>query len=89
MENNIQRSMHCITQYILYFLYFFVCEWKMRAKIKAKIMAAAIPPAVAVSPPVNIPRIPCDLTAPIAPFASDAPKPIIGTLMPAPAKSEI
>ena len=71
------------------YFYFFVCEWKIKAKMKAKIIAAAIPPAVAVKPPVKIPRIPCDFTAPIAPFANDAPKPIIGTFIPAPAKSDI
>lgn len=71
------------------YIHFFVCEWKINAKMKAKTIAAAIPPAVAVSPPVKIPSNPCDFTAPITPLASDAPKPIIGTLMPAPAKSEI
>ena len=76
-------------QSILLYIYFFVCDLNMRAKINAKITAAAIPPAVAVNPPVKTPSKPCDLTAPIAPFASEAPKPIIGTLIPAPAKSEI
>ena len=79
-------SIQCILHHIYHFL---VCEWKINAKIKAKIIAAAIPPAVAVKPPVNIPRRPCDFTAEIAPFASDAPKPMIGTFMPAPAKSEM
>ena len=51
--------------------------------MKAKITAAAIPPAVASIPPVNKPSIPLDLTAPIAPFAREAPNPMIGTFIPA------
>ena len=57
--------------------------------MKAKNTAAAIPPAVAINPPVKIPRTPEDCAAPIAPFAREAPNPIIGTLIPAPAKLEI
>lgn len=57
--------------------------------MKANNTAAAIPPAVASKPPVNAPTIPRALTAPIAPFAREAPKPIIGTLIPAFANSEI
>lgn len=52
-------------------------------------MAAAIPPAVASSPPVKAPIKPFDLTADITPFASEAPKPIIGTFIPARANSDI
>ena len=52
--------------------------------MKPKNIAAAIPPAVACKPPVKIPKMPFALTAFIAPFANDAPNPIIGTLIPAP-----
>ncbi len=54
----------------------------MSAKRYAKPTAAAIPPAVAVIPPVNIPRIPSFATASMAPLARLAPKPIMGTVMP-------
>ena len=70
-------------------IYFFVWDLKINANKNAKPIAAAIPPAVAVKPPVNTPKSPCDSTAPITPFASEAPKPMIGTLIPALAKSEI
>ena len=56
------------------------------ANKKANPTAAAIPPAVACNPPVNIPNIPLAFTALIAPLASDAPNPTIGTFMPAFAK---
>ena len=46
-------------------------------------MAAAIPPAVDVNAPVKTPKRPCDFTALIAPFVKDAPKPMIGTFIPA------
>lgn len=48
-------------------------------------MAAAIPPAAAVIPPVKIPKIPFSLIPSIAPFASAFPKPVSGTVAPAPA----
>lgn len=69
--------------------YFFVCDLNISEKIKAKPIAAAIPPAVAVRPPVKIPRIPCVFTALIAPFANEAPKPTIGTFIPAFANADI
>lgn len=80
--------MHTTTVYCIMH-YFFVCDLKIRANKKAKPIAAEIPPAVAVNPPVNTPKSPCVLTAPIAPLASDAPNPTIGTFIPAFAKSEI
>ena len=49
--------------------------------------AAAIPPAVAVNPPVNNPKTPFVETCLITPFASVLPKPQIGTKAPAFAKS--
>ena len=72
---------------ILSIYYFFVRALKISPNRKAKPTAAAMPPAVASNPPVKTPIIPFDLTAEIAPFASDAPKPIIGTLTPAFANS--
>ena len=36
---------------IIHYIYFFVCERKIRAKIKPNMIAAAIPPAVEVKQP--------------------------------------
>lgn len=49
-------------------------------------MAAAIPAALAVSPPVKIPKSPFSFTASRIPFAMVYPKPVSGTVAPAPAK---
>lgn len=68
---------------------YFVLALNISEKTKAKITAAAIPPAVASSPPVNAPKSPLACAPEIAPLAKDAPKPMIGTLMPALANSEI
>ena len=73
----------------IYINQFLVLDLKIRANMKANMTAAAIPPAVASSPPVNAPKSPFALTAPIAPFARDAPNPIIGTFIPALAKEDI
>ena len=51
--------------------------------------AAAIPPAAAAVPPVNAPTNPISCTFCIAPLASKFPKPVKGTVAPAPAKSTI
>lgn len=64
-------------------LYYFVFDFDISENMKAKITAAAIPPAVASNPPVRAPKSPLDSTADIAPLASDAPKPTMGTLIPA------
>ena len=56
---------------------------------KANPTAAAMPPAVACKPPVKTPINPVDLTALMAPLASEAPKPIIGTVIPALANEDI
>lgn len=61
----------------------------MRENINEKNTAAAIPPAVAVSPPVNRPNTPFVDTCLITPFASVLPNPQIGTNAPAFAKSTI
>ena len=53
--------MHCITLYLLLVCYFLVLLLNISPNIKAKKTAAAIPPAVAVSPPVNMPAIPLAL----------------------------
>lgn len=50
-------------------------------------IAIDIPPAAAVNPPVNAPMIPYSFVAIIAPRASVAPKPMIGTVAPAFANS--
>ena len=49
--------------------------------------AMAIPPAAAFNPPVKIPKNPCALIASRTPFASVYPKPVRGTVAPAPANS--
>ena len=54
-----------------------------------KNIAAAIPPAVAIVPPVNIPKKPSFLIPSITPFPSEYPNPIIGTVAPAAPKSTI
>ncbi len=50
-----------------------------------KNIAAAIPPAAAFIPPVNAPSNPNSFTPLMAPFARFAPKPVNGTVAPAPA----
>lgn len=50
-------------------------------------MAAAMPPAVALSPPVSTPSRPCSATASAAPLASEYPNPVSGTVAPAPPQS--
>lgn len=62
-------------------------ELNISEKINEKNTAAAIPPAVAVSPPVNKPITPLVETCLITPFASVLPKPTIGTVAPAFPKS--
>lgn len=46
-----------------------------------------MPPAAAEVPPIKAPTRPCSPTSLIAPFASKLPKPVRGTVAPAPAKS--
>lgn len=64
-------------------LYYFVFELNIKENKKAKPTAAAIPADVASKPPVNVPKRPLDSTPDIAPFAREAPKPTIGTFIPA------
>ena len=54
---------------------------------KPAITAMVIPPAVAVSPPVNTPSNPSFSTASFTPFARAYPKPVSGTVAPAAANS--
>lgn len=68
---------------------FLVFALNIIPKINAKPIAAAIPAATASNPPENIPKIPFDSTAAIAPRASEAPKPIIGKFIPALQNSDI
>lgn len=56
----------------------------MREKMKPKKIAEARPAAAAVMPPVKIPKIPFSSIAFMTPFASMFPKPIMGTVAPAP-----
>ena len=50
-------------------------------------MAAVMPPAVALRPPVKMPINPVSSTACRTPFANVFPKPVRGTEAPAQAKS--
>lgn len=54
---------------------------------KPKKMAAAMPAAEAVRPPVKAPSTPYSATASRTPRASVLPKPVSGTQAPAPAQS--
>ena len=58
-----------------------------RAVSVPKKTAAAMPAAVLVSPPVNAPRTPISCTAFFTPLVSAWPKPVRGTVAPAPANS--
>ena len=51
--------------------------------MKANKTAATTPPATASSPPANAPKIPFAWPPAMAPLVSDAPKPIMGTFIPA------
>lgn len=66
---------------------FFILGLETRDAIYPKNTAAAIPPAAAAVPPVNAPIKPFSCTFLIAPLASKFPKPVKGTVAPAPAKS--
>ena len=66
---------------------FFIFGFEINEAIYPKNTAAAIPPAAAAVPPVNAPTKPISLVFCIAPFASKLPKPVSGTVAPAPAKS--
>ena len=68
---------------------FFIFGFETREAIYPKNTAAAIPPAAAAVPPVNAPTKPDSCTFWIAPFARRLPKPVKGTVAPAPAKSTI
>lgn len=54
-----------------------------------KNIAAAIPPAVDIVPPVITPKNPSVFIVSITPFPKEYPKPIIGTVAPKPPKSTI
>ena len=60
---------------------------KIRLASNPAKMAAAIPPAEDLSPPVNIPKNPFSYTASLTPLARRLPNPVSGTLAPAPANS--
>ena len=67
--------------------YFFIFGWKMRLARYPNTSAAEIPTALAVKPPLKIPRNPSESTAFYTPFQSTFPKPSRGTEAPAPAYS--
>ena len=54
--------------------------------MEPKTIAAAIPPEVAVNPPVKTPNRPFSSTAFSTPLANAYPNPVKGTVAPAPAK---
>ena len=58
-----------------------------RAAIRPNMIAAVIPPAALVSPPVSIPNAPSVFTASFMPSHITNPNPLIGTVAPAPANS--
>ena len=58
-----------------------------RLAARPAVMAVVIPPAAAFSPPVKMPRKPSLSTASRTPLARVFPKPVRGTVAPAPAKS--
>ena len=69
--------------------YFLVLGLNISAIIYPKKIAAVIPPAAPVIPPVNAPNNPDSSTAFIADFAKVFPKPGNGIVAPAPPKSTI
>ena len=69
------------------FYCFLILGLETREAIYPKNIAAEIPPAVAEVPPINAPISPNSWTFLIAPLARRFPKPVKGTLAPAPAKS--
>ena len=66
---------------------FLILGLETREAIYPKNIAAEIPPAAAAVPPVNAPTSPFSWIFFIAPLASKFPKPVKGTVAPAPAKS--
>ena len=66
---------------------FFIFGLETSEAIYPKNIAAAIPPAAAAAPPVKAPMKPSVFAFSIAPLANRLPKPVKGTVAPAPAKS--
>ena len=66
---------------------FFILGLETNDAIYPKNIAAAIPPAAALIPPVNVPINPEFSTSSITPFARRLPNPVNGTVAPQPAKS--
>ena len=69
------------------FYCFFIFGFEINEAKYPKNTAAAIPPAAALTPPVNTPIRPDCWTSSIAPLARLYPNPVRGTVAPAPAKS--
>ena len=74
-ESNHQSEIYC----------FFIFGFEIKEAIYPKKTAAAMPPALALSPPVKIPKNPFCFTASITPFARLFPNPVKGTVAPHPA----
>lgn len=75
------------SKYNICFYCFFILGLEISEAIYPKNTAAAIPAAAAEVPPVNAPTNPISFTFWIAPLAKRLPKPVNGTVAPAPAKS--
>ena len=84
---NIFQVMPLFLVFYYIFYCFLILGLATSEAIYPKNIAAAIPPAEALTPPVKAPKIPSSFTASIAPFARFAPKPVSGTVAPHPAKS--
>lgn len=67
--------------------FYFPLGSNTQAASHEKSTAPAIPPAADFNPPVNMPRNPVLSISSITPFARLYPKPVSGTVAPAPAKS--
>ena len=65
---------------------YFAFGLKIIPIIRPEIIATVIPADVAISPPFSIPKIPYSLIAFTTPLYSAYPKPVMGTVAPAPAK---
>lgn len=69
------------------FYCFFIFGFETKDAIYPKKIAAEIPAAADLVPPINAPIKPDSLTSEIAPLESKLPKPVKGTVAPHPANS--
>lgn len=66
---------------------FLILGFETKDAIYPKNIAADIPAAAALVPPIKAPMKPFEPASVIAPFASKLPNPVRGTVAPQPAKS--